>query len=134
MQNTLSEMWKRYDLLVTFKIEMNKRGYPKKDLYCIYVNLDALMELIEFESKILLSELLKKSYFRMLKQINKGIEYLPSIIEFPEEWTLDKVENDLSAWVDANTLIFSTKKNVLVFSNTSRSTLGSQRYIDNKWQ
>jgi len=55
-------------------------------------------------------------------------------LSFPEEWTLDKVENDLSAWVDANTLIFSTKKNVLVFSNTSRSTLGSQRYIDNKWQ
>ena len=106
-----------------------------RKIYIVYMfNLDILMELIEFESKILLSELLKKSYFRMLKQINKGIEYLPSIIEFPEEWTLDKVENDLSAWVDANTLIFSTKKNVLVFSNTSRSTLGSQRYIDNKWQ
>jgi len=82
----------------------------------------------------MLSDLLKKTYFRLLKRINKGIEYLPSIINSPEEWILNKIENDPSAWVDANTLIFSTKSNVLVFSNISRNTLGYQKYIDNKWQ
>jgi len=134
MQNTLSEMWKKHDLLIDFKILMNKRGYAKKDLYCIYSQIKVLNELIEFESNLMLSDLLKKTYFRLLKRINKGIEYLPSIIDSPEEWILNKIENDPSAWVDANTLIFSTKSNVLVFSNISRNTLGYQKYIDNKWQ
>ena len=134
MQNTLLEMWKKYNLLVDFKTLMNERGYAKKDLYCIYSQIEILNELIDMESMNNLELLLKKSYFRLLKRINKGIEYLPSIIDSPEEWTLDKIENDSSAWIDTNTLIFSTKNNVLVFSNISRNTLDSQKYIDNKWQ
>ena len=105
----------------------------RKNLYCIYCQIETLIELIDTESTILLSELLKKTYFRLLKRINKGIEYLPSIIEFPEDWILNKIENDPDAWVDVNTLIFSTKNNVLAFSNISRNVVGSQ-YIDNKWQ
>lgn len=134
MQNTLSEMWRKYNLLMSFKVEMNKRGYAKKDLYCIYVQLSLLMELIQIESNSILSEFIqRKSYFRLLKRINRGIEYLPLIIESPEDWVLNKIENDPDAWVDSNTLIFSTKSNVLAFSKLSRKSDGSQ-YIDNKWQ
>ena len=77
MQNTLSEMWEKYNLLLSFKNEMNKRGYPLKDLYCIETQMDVLMELIEIESENVLEVLIKeKTYFRLLKKINRGVEYL----------------------------------------------------------
>jgi len=133
MQNTLSEMWNKYSLLLSFKNEMNKLGYASKDLYCIHVQLYLLMELIEIESECILSELLKKTYFRLLKKINKGIEHLSDIIETPEEWVLNKIENDIDAWIDSDVLIFTTRSNVVAFSKISRKSTGSQ-YIDGKWQ
>jgi len=133
MQNTLSEMWNKYNLLLSFKNEMNKFGYASKDLYCIHVQLFLLMELIEIESESVLELLLKKTYFRLLKKINKGIEYLPDIVESPEEWVLNKVENDRDAWIDLDVLIFTTKSSVAVFSKLTRKIEGSQ-YVDNKWQ
>ena len=133
MQNTLLEMWKRYNLLLSFKNEMNKLGYASKDLYSIEMQIEVLMELIEIESECILSELLKKTYFRLLKKINKGIEHLSDIIETPEEWVLNKIENDIDAWIDSDVLIFTTRSNVVAFSKISRKSTGSQ-YIDGKWQ
>jgi len=133
MQNTLSEMWNKYSLLLSFKNEMNKLGYASKDLYCIHVNLNLLMNLIEIESENGLEILLKKTYFRLLKKINKGIEYLPDIIETPEDWVLNKIENDIDAWIDSDVLIFTTKSNVVAFSKLSRKSTGS-KYIDGKFQ
>ena len=69
MQNTLSEMWKKYNLLLSFKNEMNKLGYASKDLYSIEMQMEVLMELIQVESENVLESLLKKTYFRLLKKI-----------------------------------------------------------------
>ena len=134
MQNTLSEMWEKYNLLLSFKNEMNKRGYPLKDLYCIETQMDVLMELIEIESENVLEVLIKeKTYFRLLKKINRGVEYLIDIIEYPEEWVLNKIENDTDAWIDSNVLIFTCRNVTAVFSKLSRKSDGA-KYIDGKFQ
>jgi len=133
MQNTLSEMWKKYDLLMNFKVEMNKRGYASKDLYCLHSQVSILIELIDVESKIVLENWLKRTYFRLLKRINRGIEYLPDIVENPDSWILNKIENDLDAWIDKDVMIFTTKSGVLAFSKISRKSDGYS-YIDGKYQ
>ena len=134
MQNMLSEMWRKYNLLFSFKNEMNKLGYPSKDLYCLHVQLYLLMELIEIESENVLEVLIKeKTYFRLLKKINRGVEYLIDIIEYPEEWVLNKIENDTDAWIDSNVLIFTCRNVTAVFSNLSRKSDGA-KYVDGKFQ
>jgi len=133
MKNTLLEMWLKYNLLLSFKNEMNKLGYASRDLYCLHVQLEILMDLIKIESESILNELLKKTYFRLLKKINKGIEYLPDIISNPEDWCLNSIENDTDAWIDLDVLIFTTKTKTAVFSKLSRKSDGNL-YVDNKWQ
>ena len=134
MQNMLSEMWRKYNLLLSFKNEMNKLGYPSKDLYCLHVQLYLLMELIEVESENVLEVLIKeKTYFRLLKKINRGVEYLIDIIEYPENWVLNKIENDTEAWIDSNVLIFTCRSVTVVFSKLSRKSDGA-RYLDGKFQ
>jgi len=134
MQNTLSEMWNKYNLLLSFKNEMNKLGYPSKDLYCLHVQLYLLMELIEIESENVLEVLIKeKTYFRLLKKINRGVEYLIDIIEYPENWVLNKIENDTDAWIDSNVLIFTCRNVTVVFSKLSRKSDGA-KYLDGKFQ
>jgi len=133
MQNTLLEMWNKYSLLLSFKNEMNKLGYASKDLYSIEMQMEVLMALIEIESENVLESLLKKTYFRLLKKINRGIEYLPDILSNSEEWVLNPIEKDTTAWTDLDVLIFTTKTKTVVFSRSSRQMEGSQ-YIDGKWQ
>ena len=133
MQNTLLEMWKRYNLLLSFKNEMNKLGYASKDLYSIEMQIEVLMELIEIESENVLESLLKKTYFRLLKKINRGIEHLSDIQNNPEDWVLNKIENDTDAWIDSDVLIFSCKSVTAVFSKLSRKSDGA-KYIDGKFQ
>lgn len=131
---TLSKMWKKYNLLYDFKVEMNKRGYIGKDLYVITVQLDLLKELISIESENTLSELLtRKTYYRLLKSIDKGIEYLQDILEYPENWILNPIDRDIEAWHSKDVLIFECKSNIGVFSKISRKNSGSH-YIDNKFQ
>jgi len=134
MKNTLLEMWKKYNLLLSFKNEMNKRGYPSKSLYSIETQMSVLMLLIEIESINVLETLLKgKTYFRLLKKINRGFEYLYEIVESPEDWVLNKIENDVDAWIDSNVLIFTCKSSTAVFSKISRKSDGA-KYIDGKFQ
>ena len=133
MQNTLSEMWKRYNLLLSFKNEMNKLGYASKDLYSIEMQMEVLMQLIQVESENVLESLLKKTYFRLLKKINRGIEHLSDIQNNPEDWVLNKIENDTDAWIDSDVLIFTTKSNIVAFSKLSRKSDGA-KYIDGKFQ
>jgi len=133
MQNTLSEMWRKYNLLLSFKNEMNKLGYASKDLYSIEMQIEVLMQLIEIESENILDSLLKKTYFRLLKKINRGINYLPDILSNSEEWVLNPIEKDTTAWTDLDVLIFTTKTKTVVFSRLSRQMEGS-RYVDGKWQ
>lgn len=134
---TLSEMWDRYNLLYKFKIELNKRGYVAdklKDIYCIQVQLYLLKKLIESESINVLDDLLKKkTYCRLLRNINKGIEYLPDIIENPELYVLNPIEKDKKAWSGKNVLVFTVKNGDYAFSKISRLNEGF-KYIDGKWQ
>jgi len=135
MQNMLSEMWNKYNLLLSFKNEMNKLGYPSKDLYCLHVQLYLLMELIEIESENVLTLLLQKTYFRIFQSIDKGIEYLPDIINDPEGWTLHKIEDDNDAWVSKDVLIFTCKSTVATFSKISRKQNGYKYVLSSgKWQ
>lgn len=134
MNDVLSELWKKHKLLTEFKKQMNVRGWTGKDLFVLQIQIDLLNEIIEMESMNTLNELLRtKTYMRLLKEISKGIQYLPDIINNPENWTLDIIENDSSAWVDNETLIFSTRNNVGVFSKISRREL-TYKYLDGKYQ
>ena len=133
MQNTLSSMWRKYNALFSFKCELNAKGYSSKDLFSIESQLTILMELIEIESMNVLSELLKRTYYRLLREIVRGIEYLPEIISDCEGWTLNLIENDIEAWISKDVLILTTKNKILAFSKVSRNSLGNC-YIDGKWQ
>jgi len=134
MQNTLIEMWKKYNLLVEFKLGMNKKGYSTRDLYSIQVQIVLLTEMIQIESMNVLGNLLlKKSYLRLLRCIDRGIEYLPDIVDNPEGWCLNKIENDIESWINEDTLIFTCKNNTNVFSKLSRNDNG-RKYQDGKWQ
>jgi len=134
MQNILAEMWKKYSLLLSFKIEMNKIGYSTVNLYSIQVQIDLLSELIHIESINMLGDLLlRKSYLRLLRHIDRGIEYLPDIVENPENWCLNKVDDDIDAWISKDTLIFTCKNSINAFSKLSRNNQG-QQYVDGKFQ
>jgi hypothetical protein len=133
MKDTLSEMWNRYNLLSSFKIEMNKKGYVARDMYIIQIQLDIIKKFIDIESMSVLNELIKKTYFRLLKSIKKGTEYLPDIAHNPENWVLNPIEKDKTAWISNDVMIFCTKTNCAVFSKISRNSEG-YHYVDNKWQ
>jgi hypothetical protein len=130
----LSSMWNKYNLYYYFKNEMNKKGYVGKDIYCLQVQINLLKDFINTESINVLNDfLLKKTYFRLLKSINKGLEYLPDIINNPENWVLNSIENDKDAWISEDVMIFTTRTNCAVFSKLSRKNEG-YHYIDNKYQ
>jgi hypothetical protein len=113
---------------------MNLKGYVGKDLYILDVQLNLLKELIKVESKNVLSELLtKKTYYRLLKSIDKGIEYLPDLVENNENYVLNPIDRDKDAWISDDVLIFSCKSGTGVFSKVSRKTEGAN-YIDNRYQ
>jgi len=133
MQNTLETIWRKYDALFFLKNELNKKGYPSKDLGFIDPQLDLLMELIEIESLNVINSLLKKTYYRLLEKIIRGIEYIPSIYSESDNWILNKIDDDKEAWIDKNVLVISTKNNILVFSKKSRKSDGNS-FTDGKWQ
>jgi len=133
MQNTLETMWRKYDALFFLKNELNKKGYPSKDLGFIDPQLNLLMELIEIESLNVINSLLKKTYYRLLKEIIRGIEYIPSILEEPDGWILNKIDEDKGAWIDKDVLVLSTRSNIIVFSKLSRKSEGNT-FTDGKWQ
>lgn len=133
MSTILSEMIYKYELLSQFKNEMNDIGYTSRDLYLVQTQQGLLKELIDLESENVLKELLKKTYYRLLKSIDKGIEYIPKIIDNPTEWTLDTIDNDKEAWISKDVLILTCRNGTIVFSKITRKTTGA-KYIDNKWQ
>jgi hypothetical protein len=126
----LNRMWDQYNVYKTFEQKMFQRGYTDKDIYILKHSLNILTKLIELESLNVLKDLLtKRTYHRMLKGIHKGIEYLPNIHQHPENWILSSIQNDKNAWIDDNTLIFSTKIGTVisfyVFGNISRNIIGN---------
>jgi hypothetical protein len=108
-------------------------GYTGKDTI-LYYEIEELNELIKKESFIVLSDLLRKTYYRLLLHIDKGEEYLIDILKNPRSWVLNPIEKDMDAWVSNKTLIFSTETKCAAFSHIDRDITQTYKYQDNKWQ
>lgn len=133
MNSTLSEMWYRHNLFSSFKKGMNSKGYVGKDLLLLDVQINLLKGLIEKDSLMILSNfLIQKTYYRLLKSIDKGIEYLPDLINNPEQYVLYNIDKDVKSWIEKDNLIFTCKNSIGVFSKTQKDF--ASVYIDNKYQ
>lgn len=129
----LSTMWQRYDILIFLKNELTNKGYNSKSLLYISSQIELLDKLIKQESFNVLNQVLRKTNYRLLKQIKKGEKNLISICKNPEKWKLYKIEEHRNEWLNKESLIFLTEKGeVLVF--TQNNYQDGQRYINNKWQ
>jgi len=126
----LEKMFYKLNLLTYFKNELINKGYALKSIAWIDGQLDLLKDLIKQESFNVLNELLRKTNYRLLKQIDKGTENLIAICNNPEEWKLGKIEDYPDEWRNKEALIFSTEKQTLVFSKN----IDGQQYLNNKWQ
>lgn len=123
-------MFYKLNLLTYFKNELINKGYTLKSIAWIDGQLDLLKDLIKQESFNVLNELLRKTNYRLLKQIDKGTENLIAICNNPEEWKLGKIEDYPDEWTNKESLIFSTERQTLVFSKN----INGMRYLNNKWQ
>jgi len=126
----LEKMFYKLNLLIYFKNELINKGYTLKSIAWIDGQLDLLKDLIKQESFNVLNELLRKTNYRLLKQIDKGTENLIAICNNPEEWKLGKIEDYPDEWANKESLIFSTERQTLVFSKN----INGMRYLNNKWQ
>lgn len=127
----LETMWQRYKILIYLKSELVKKGYNFKSLTYINSQIELLNILIKEESFNQLEQLLRKTNYRLLKQIEKGEENLVSIVNHPEQWRLCKIDEHCNEWLNNNSLIFSTERGE--FLAFTQSEYG-QQYINNKWQ
>lgn len=128
----LANMYRKFDILNTFKIKLMNKGYSFKQLSCVNGQLDLLRDLIEKESFNVLNELLKKTNYRLLKSLEKGNKNLVNILKCPDEWRICKVEDNLNEWLSNDALIFSTERQTLVF--TKNVSCQGAKYVNNKWQ
>ena len=126
----LAIMWKRYKILDFFKNGLIDKGYNFKSLSYLNSQLELLTTLIKEESFNNLEQLLRKTNYRLLKQIEKGEHNLVSINNHPEQWRLCKIEDHCDEWLNDNSLIFSTEREILCFTKNDCG----QKYINNKWQ
>lgn len=127
----LATMWQRYKTLIYLKSGLISKGHNFKSLSYLNSQLELLTTLIKEESLNALDRLLyEKTNFRLLKQLEKGKENLVSILQHPEQWRLCKIENHCEEWLNKNSLIFSTEREVLCFTKNDCG----QKYINNKWQ
>lgn len=126
----LETMWQRYKILSFLKNGLVEKGYNFKSLSYINSQLEILNKLIKKESFNILEQLLRKTNYRLLKQIEKGEINLVSIINYPDQWRLCKMENHCEEWLNNNSLIFSTEREILCFTQNNYG----QEYINNKWQ
>jgi hypothetical protein len=126
----LATMWRRYKVLTFLKSGLIDKGYNFKSLSYLNSQIEILTTLIKEESFNTLDQLLRKTNYRLLKQIEKGQENLVSISNYPEWWRLCKIEKHYDEWLNNNSLIFSTEKEALCFTMNDYG----QKYINNKWQ
>ena len=127
----LSTMWKRHKILIYLKNGLVDKGYNFKSLSYLNSQIEILEKLIKEESFNVLNQLLRKTNYRLLKQIEKGEENLVSIYEHPEQWRLCKIEDYCSEWLSKDSLVFSTEREeILTFTKNDYG----QKYINNKWQ
>lgn len=126
----LETMCLRYRNLIYLKNGLVEKGYNFKSLAYINSQIELLNNLIQKESFNQLEQLLRKTNYRLLKQIEKGEENLVSIINYPDQWRLCKIEDHCEEWLNEYSLIFSTEREILCFTKNDYG----QQYINNKWQ
>ncbi len=132
MKTVLEQMWYDYSLILEFKKELINKGYIYKDVLFLEGMLYELNRNIELESFNVMTDLLRKTYFRLLVKINKGHNLLLDIINKPSSWELSTIEQFPEAWIRDDVLVFTTETKCAVFNKASISD--SFKYIDNKWQ
>lgn len=126
----LKTMWQKYKILIYLKNGLVDKGYNFKSLSYLNSQIEILDKLIKEESFNVLEQLLRKTNYRLLKQIEKGEENLVSIINYPDQWRLCKIEEHCNEWSNKDSLIFSTERETLCFTKNDYG----QCYINNKWQ
>ena len=117
-------------MLKLLKEEFTDKGHSFKTLSYINAQIDLLEELIQQENINTLDALLRKTNFRLLKHIDKGAENIVDIYNNPDRWKLGQIEDCRNEWLNTEALIFSTERNILVFSKC----IDGHRYLNNKWQ
>jgi len=126
----LEIMWQRYKILIYLKSGLVEKGHNFKSLSYINSQLEILNKLIKEESFNVLEQLLRKTNYRLLKQIEKGEINLVSVNNYPDQWRLCKIEDHCEEWLNECSLIFSTEREMLCFTQNDCG----QEYINNKWQ
>jgi hypothetical protein len=127
----LEDMIYKKNLLGFFKDKLTSKGYTFKTLSYINGQIDLLNSLINSESANVLVGLLRKTNFRLFKGIEKGQDNLLEVVKYPEDWVLAEIKNNESEWVNNDSLIFSTERNMLVFT---KKKINGFKYINNRWQ
>ncbi len=112
------------------KTELTNKGHNYKTLASINGQIDILTDLIKEENFNVLDELLRKTNYRLLKSIDKGMSNLVDIYNNPYEWQLSELTNNNQEWFNPESLIFSTERQTLVFSKS----INGHKYLNNKWQ
>lgn len=128
----LEKMIRRQQILQFYKENLTDCGHTYKGLEFVYNQLELLEELIKEESFDTMNELLKKTNFRLLTSIQKGLENIIKIIDNSYDWNLAKIEGNESEWLNNESVIFNTELYTLVFSKNNLQD--GQKYINNKWQ
>ncbi len=126
----LEKMIIRYNVLIELKDGLISKGYNFHKLSYINGQIELLEDLIAQESFNVLNELLKKTNYRLLKKIEKGHYHLASISNYSDAWFLCDVNENRNEWLNRDSLIFSTEKDLLAFTKNECG----QKYINNKWQ
>lgn len=126
----LEKMYKRCKILTVFRDKLTDMGYSNKQLAVISGQISILDELIQHESFNVMDEILRKTNYRLLKSIDKGLHNLIEIYDNPYDWQLVELEGNNKEWFSDDVLIFSTERQTLVFSKN----IDGQKYVNNKWQ
>jgi hypothetical protein len=125
------DMINRFKILLIFKYDLTQKGYNFKQLSYLNSQMQLLDKLIKQESLDVLNVILReKTNYRLLKQIEKGLDNLVDILKYPDQWRLSKITECNEEWLNSTSLIFSTERETLVFTKNDYG----QKYINNKWQ
>lgn len=129
----LENMISKYKILTFFKDGLTQKGYNFKQLSYLNAQIELLDSLIKIESVNVLDMLLReKTHYRLLKQIENGVKNLVEISTYPEQFKLCKIDDCNEEWLNQESLIFSTEREILVFTKNDYEQ--GHRYINNKWQ
>ena len=127
----LEDMYMQYNILKVFKNELSTKGHGYKQLAWINGQLDLLLKLIKQESFSVLDELVRKTNYRLLKSIDKGMHNLVDIYNNSLDWKLGELKDHQEEFTRNDVLVFSTLGQTLIFSKTIKSKRMKMGYCCN---